>query len=370
MIYLDHAATSFPKAPEVLKAVQTWFTDLGVSAGRGDSQACRIVAQQVDEVRHRCANICGVPAHRAIFTASATDSLNTFLNGYLRQGDRVLTTALEHSSLVRPLVHLRETRGIEFDVLPPGRDGRVSPAAFAVALAQRDYRAVAFSHASNVTGAVQDAEEICRLVRGHRSTSLMDATPTAGLLDLKVGADVVVASTHKSLLAPPGLGILAVAESIDLPPARFGGTGSSIALERQPSEWPEAMESGTPNTPAILGLGAALEFIENRGHDKILSDELAILDQLRLALQDRALCYGPAKGPRIPVLSFNMPELDPAEVGMILGSADIHARTGFHCAPWIHEHLGTQAAGTVRISVGPFTSQADILAVTKALPGE
>ncbi|MEE2886903.1 MAG: aminotransferase class V-fold PLP-dependent enzyme [Planctomycetota bacterium] len=367
MIYLDHAATSFPKPPAVLAAVQRWFSEQGVSASRGDSEACRTIAKAVDAIRHQMAAMCAVPDSRLVFTSGATDSLNTFLDGYLRSGDRVLTTALEHSSLVRPLVHLRQARGIEFDVIPPTGDGRVSPAGFAVALAQRSYRLVAFSHASNVTGAVQDAAEICRLARGHRSTSLLDASQTAGLLDLDVGADVVVASAHKSLLAPPGLGILAVREAVDLPPSRFGGTGSSVAMEQQPSEWPAAMESGTPNTPAILGLGAALEFLESRGRDTILAEELANLDELRTALQDRVTTYSPTAGPRIPVLSFNVHDLDPAEVGMLLAGAGIHVRTGFHCAPWLHEHLGTAAAGTVRVSLGPFSSRTDVLALTKAL---
>lgn len=368
MIYLDHAATSFPKPPAVLATVQRWFSEQGVSASRGDSEACRVVAKEVAAVRHRMASMCGVPDHRLVFTSGATDSLNTFLDGYLRPGDRVLTTAVEHNSLVRPLVHLQQARGIEFDVIPPGSDGRISPAGFAVALAQRSYRLVAFSHASNVIGTVQDAGEICRLVRGHRGTSLLDASQTAGLLDLDVGADVVVASAHKSLLAPPGLGVLAVGEPVELAPSRFGGTGSSVALEQQPSEWPGAMESGTPNTPAILGLGAALEFLESRGRATILAEELANLDELRAALSNRATVYGPATGARIPVLSFNVHDLDPAEVGMILAGAGVHVRTGFHCAPWLHAHIGTAAAGTVRVSLGPFSSRTDILALTTALP--
>ena len=197
---------------------------------------------------------------------------------------------------------------------------------------------------------------------------LLDASQTAGLLDIDVGADLLAASAHKGLLAPPGLGILAVAERIDLPTPRLGGTGSSKALEQQPTAWPGAMESGTPNTPAILGLGAGLEFLAQRGTGTLLAQELTTLDALRAALPDRCSILSPGDGPRVPVLAFNIPGLDPAEVGMILAGAGIHVRTGFHCAPWIHQHTGTEAAGVVRVSVGPFTTADDALAVTTALP--
>jgi selenocysteine lyase/cysteine desulfurase len=271
--------------------------------------------------------------------------------------------------MARPLVHLREQRHLDLEVLDPTQDGRVPPQAFADALQRRAFRLVAFSHGSNVLGSVLDAAEICRIAHEHDAAVLMDASQTAGLLDLSVGADAVAASAHKSLLGPPGLGFLAVREQIHLRPSRFGGTGSGTALDRQPEEWPTGMEPGTPNTPAILGLAAALAFIAERGPAALLSAELAVLDTIRPALADRAVCHGPIDGPRLPVLSFNWDGLDPAEVGVILDGAGIHLRTGFHCAPWLHHPLGTAVAGTVRVSVGPFNSAGDIQAVTRALAG-
>ena len=313
--------------------------------------------------------MCGVPTHRVAFTSGATESLNLFLDGFLRDGDGVLTTALEHSSVVRPLVHLAEARDLHVEVLAPGPDGRVDPDQFATALAKREFRLVAFSHGSNVLGSVLDATSICEDARNQGCTTLVDASQTAGLLDLDVGADALVASAHKSLLAPPGLGLLAVREGVPLRLTRFGGTGSAVALDRQPEEWPTAMEPGTPNTPAVLGLGAALDYIQAQGRDRLLATELALVDELRRELGSRARVYGPDTGPRVPVLSFTLEDLDPAEAGVILESAGIHVRTGFHCAPWLHHLLETTAAGTVRVSPGPFNSLADTLEVPTALLG-
>ena len=369
MIYLDHAATSFPKPAPVLAAVRHWFEELGVSPQRGNSQICARVGARVQDVRHRIATMCGVSTHRVAFTSGATESLNLFLDGFLRPGDAVLTTAMEHSSVVRPLVHLAEARDLHIEVLPPDREGGIHPDQFTTALSKREFRLVAFSHGSNVLGSVLNAATICDTARNQGCTTLVDASQTAGLLDLDVGADAIVASAHKSLLAPPGLGFLAVREGIPVRMTRFGGTGSAVALDRQPEEWPTAMESGTPNTPAILALGAALDYIEERGRDSILAWELSLVDALRRELNSRAQVYGPANGPRIPVLSFTLSDLDPAEAGVILDSAGIHVRTGFHCAPWLHDLLGTSAAGTVRVSPGPFNSLADTLEVPRVLPG-
>jgi cysteine desulfurase / selenocysteine lyase len=368
-IYLDHAATSFPKPPAVLDAVGRWFREQGVSANRGDSQRCAEVAARVADVRARLGKMCGVPAHRVVFTSGATESLNLFLDGFLDHGDRYLTTSLEHSSLARPLRHLGERRALEGEVIPTDPEGRIEPRRFAAEMDRTPPRLVAFSHASNVLGTVLDARSICTDARQRGIITLLDASPTAGLLDLDVGADVVVGSAHKSLLAPPGLGFLAVREGVPLRVTRFGGTGSSVALDTQPETWPSAMESGTPNTPAILGLGAALDFIDERGRDAILEAELGLIDQFRIELKGRATLHGTGDGPRIPVLSFNVQGFDAAEIGLLLDAAGIEVRTGFHCAPHLFENLPHTAGGTVRVSVGPFNSASDVRELTTALPG-
>jgi selenocysteine lyase/cysteine desulfurase len=201
--------------------------------------------------------------------------------------------------------------------------------------------------------------------------TLLDASQTAGLLPLDVGADAVAASAHKSLLAPPGLGFLCVSSELcgRLRSVKQGGTGSSTALAQHPREWPAAMEAGTPNTPAILGLLVALRWLDEQDPQELRRHGLACEEALRQALGSHARCLGSscAKDPRIAVLSLVLEDLDPAEAGLLLAEAGIHIRSGYHCAPWIHEHLGTAAGGTARISPGPFTTSDDILAVPRVL---
>ncbi|GAB4157340.1 MAG: aminotransferase class V-fold PLP-dependent enzyme [Planctomycetota bacterium] len=361
MIYLDHAATSFPKPAAVLDAVRHWFEDLGVSADRGDSRRCAEVARGVRAARRGLARLTGFPEHRIAFGSGATELGNLFLRAFLRPGDRVLTTAFEHSSIARPLVALRRSLGLQISILRPDERGRIGSDAVRDALRATRPRLFAVTHASNVTGAVLDAAAFAALAREAGAVLLLDASQTAGLLDLDVGADAMIASCHKALLAPPGLGFLAAREGLDLEPQKQGGTGGSRALEEHPREWPLAFEAGTPNTPAILGLGAALRFLEQDPPRARLERSLTALDELALPLRAnsrvRVFC---CESQRVPVLSFVRDDLDPAEIGALCDAAGVHVRSGFHCAPWIHEYLGTRATGTVRISPGPDLSAADI----------
>lgn len=371
MIYLDHAATSFPKPPGVAAAVQRWFEEVGVSASRGDSQLCQVAGAEVARVRKLLAAACGVPPERLIFTAGATESLNTAFWGIAKPAMRVITTVLEHSSLARVLTHAREQLDLDLVILPCDGQGFVDPARVEQELERAATHLLAFSHASNVLGSVQDAATLCRLARTHGALSLVDAAASAGLWPLDLGADLLASSAHKSLLGPPGLGILAVHPDCPLRPTRFGGTGSSQALDRQPETWPGRFESGTPNTPAIFGLGAALDWLATQDQVTLRQAELDLLDTLHAASGPRVTCYGPAPGhpQRIPLLSFNVAGLDPAEAGLLLDAQGIHVRTGFHCAPWIHEPLGTTAGGTIRVSLGPFVSADEIAQVPRSLPG-
>jgi selenocysteine lyase/cysteine desulfurase len=368
MIYLDHAATSWPKPAAVLGAVHRWYAELGVSAERGDSGRCAEVRAVVDQTRRALGRMCGVPDRRVAFTSGATESINLWLRGVLRRGDRVLTTALEHSSLVRPLTALRDELELRLDVLPPDHLGRIDLALAADRLAADGYRLFAFSHATNVVGTVLPAAELCAEARSRGCLTLLDAAQSAGLLPLDVGADAVAASAHKALLGPPGLGFLAVRDDVEVRGVKQGGTGSSRAVERHPDAWPAAMEAGTPNTPAIFGLRAALALHSERAGDA-LAQGLALVDALRERLRGRTglRLLGPEDGARVPIQSFTLDDLDPAEAGALLAEAGIHVRTGFHCAPWIHQHLGTAASGTVRVSFGPGNTLADVDALAAAL---
>ena len=370
MIYLDHAATSFPKPAPVLAAVLRWFEELGVSADRGDSKLCAEVAREVRAARSGLADLMGMAPERVAFVSGATEGLNLVLRGILRPGDRVVTTDVEHSSLVRPLVHLRSVLNLEIVRIACDGYGRLDPAAFADALRGKTTRLVAFSHASNVTGAVCDAAAICALSRARGALSLVDASQSAGIVSLRVGADVVVASAHKHLHAPPGLGFVAVMPGTPLTTLKQGGTGSSKALDRHPEEWPTAFEAGTPNTPAILGLAAALRWSRERAQQD-LERGLARIDALRasLAAAGAVSFQSPVASPRIPILSFTIQGLDTSEAGVLLAEAGIHVRTGYHCAPWIHERLGSAETGTIRVSPGPEISADQALAPARALFG-
>lgn len=362
MIHLDHAATSFPKPPEVLAAVQHWFADVGVSPARGDGDRQQMAAIEFDAVRRLVGDLTGLSGPRIAFVSGATEGLNLALRAMLQTGDTVLTTAFEHSSIARPLAALRRERGLRIAILPPRADGSLPAADFAAALAELRPSLLVFTHASNVTGSLFDAAAICRLARGCGSRTLLDASQTAGICNLRVDADVIVASAHKALHGPPGLGFVAAAPHVALAAQKQGGTGSSVALGEHPTDWPTAFEAGTPNSPAIFGLGAALRWLAAVGQDSLAERSHRHLAALREALQGNpAIRVLPQTADHVPLLSFVHASYDPAELGALFAAAGITVRSGYHCAPWIHEHFGTPA-GTVRLSPGPLLDEVDLAA--------
>lgn len=371
MIYLDHAATSWPKPPAVLAAMQHWFEHVGVSPSRGAGNRCQDAAVVVGAARQRLAELTGAPADRIAFVSGATEGLNLVLRALLRRGDTVLTTAFEHSSVVRPLRALQAELGLVLESLAPDPDGGLDPATVAARLGALRPQLFVFTHASNVTGACFDAAAFCRAARAHGTRTVVDACQTAGLVDLRVGADVVVASGHKALLGPPGTGFVAARPDVDLPPRKQGGTGSGPALADHPTRWPEAFEAGTPNTPGIFGLEAALRAHESTAAAGRLQRALAGIDALAAGLRgnDDWTVLAAGRGSRVPVVSAVHARYDCAEIGAVLAGAGVHVRTGHHCAPWLHAHLGTAGAGTVRFSTGPETTPAEIEAVLRVLGG-
>ncbi|MBI5850801.1 MAG: aminotransferase class V-fold PLP-dependent enzyme [Planctomycetes bacterium] len=369
-IHLDHAATSWPKAPGVVDAMARWYDELGVSADRGDSEASRSVADAVDAVRSKLARRLGMSPARCAFTSGATESINLFLRGFLRPGDRVVTTAIEHSALARPLVALCSEAGIGTVTVECDGAGAVDAQHVVEASRSTRPRLIALSHASNVTGAIVDVAPIVAAARELEARVLLDASQTVGAIDVDLGADAIAGSAHKSLLGPPGLGFLAVRDGLEITPHKLGGTGSARPSDAQPPHWPAAFEAGTPNTPAILGLGAALDWLA--AHDAAAARRRALeaIDELRAALRRRpgVRCLGPEHGDlRLPILSFTADDLDPAEIGALCDLAGLRVRSGFHCAPWIHRALGTEAMGTVRVSPGPFVTADEVLRVASVL---
>lgn len=363
-LYLDHAATSWPKPAQVRDAVLRWFDAVGVSAERGDGPRHRSVRAEIAFARDGIADLCGVTAERVAFCSGATEGLNLALRALLAAGDRVVTTACAHSSLARPLQALARERGCAIRIVPTDGDGRVRAAAVAAALAEAPTALLALNHASNVTGAVVDAAACVSAARAAGARTLLDASQTAGAIAIDVGADVVVASCHKSLMAPPGVGFVAARGGVELSPQKQGGTGSSRAADEHPREWPSAFEAGTPNTPGLFGLAAALRWRRTCDPSARLAAARARAAELVTALRalPRVRLFAANEAGSMPVLSFRHSDYDPAEVGAIVGQEGFTVRTGHHCAPWIHRHLGTEAGGVVRVSPGGETSAATIAA--------
>jgi selenocysteine lyase/cysteine desulfurase len=371
MIYLDHAATSWPKPDSVVAACQHWFTHIGISAERGDGPRTREAFETVQRVRQGIAAMTGHPAGRIAFCSGATEGLNLVLRALLSNESRVMTTPFEHSSVVRALLALRDQRNLTIDV--PDRGAAHGPTTDAIceALHKQPARVLVFTHASNITGGVFDAKRICETARKVGTQTVLDVSQTAGYLPLDVGADVVVGSCHKAMHGPPGLGFVSAHADLAMLPQKYGGTGSSVALERHPTEWPQAFEAGTPNTPALFGTAAALHWLGEHGPDVLLDRSLVSLNKIEAGLRElpKVRVLSPGTTTRTPVLSFVHDDYDPIEIGTILSGQGIHARAGFHCAPWAHEQLGTSAAGTVRIATGPNTSDHDATALLQVLKG-
>ena len=369
-IYLDNAATSWPKPESVYRAVDRFQREIGAAAGRGAYGAGLEADRIVAAARNGIARLIGAGDPRQIvFTANGTDSLNLALHGWLRTGDHVVTTVAEHNSVLRPLRELIERRQITVTRVPCDAAGLVDPDDIRRALHPAT-RLVALVHASNVTGALQPVREIGQITRAHGAALLIDAAQTIGHLPLSVdeiGADLLAAPGHKGLLGPLGTGVLYVRKGREqeLQSFRQGGTGTHSQEDRQPDSLPDKYEAGNLNMPGLAGLAAALDFLGREGIATIAAREAALADRLRAGLQNVAgvTLYGPAySNGRVGVASINIAGYDPQEAAMLLDATfGIQVRGGLHCAPAMHESLCTLAGGgTVRFSLGAFNTEADV----------
>lgn len=367
MIYLDNAATSWPKPESVYGTMDKFLRTKGGNPGRGSHSMAVAASRTVEEARMLVARLINAPdKDRVVFTLNCTDSLNLGLKGVLRPGDHVITSCIEHNSVVRPLKKL-EQQGVRVTRLSPhSEDGFVSPRDIAEVIA-RETKLLVMTHASNVTGVIQPIEEYGAIARQHNLIFMVDAAQTAGKypLDAQDGyIDLLAFSGHKGLFGPPGIGVLYIGERVELDSLREGGTGSQSEREEQPTELPYRFESGTLNCVGIAGLAVGVRFILEEGTDKIWAHGQSVTEQLLDGLSriSRAVVYN-AKGraKQVPVVSFNIDGLAPGEVGAILDQAfDIKARTGLHCAPAAHRTLGTFPLGTVRLSPGYFNTMEEI----------
>jgi cysteine desulfurase family protein len=374
VIYLDNAATSWPKPEIVYKTMDEFLRTKGGNPGRGSHSVALGARQTVDETRMLVARFINAPEiNRVIFTLNCTDALNLGLKGLLKPGDHVVTSCIGHNSLVRPLRKL-ESLGVKVTWVPPSPDsGILSPRDIEAAIT-KDTKLVVVTHASNVTGVIQSIEEYGAVTRRRNLIFMVDAAQTAGKYPIDVQAsniDLLAFSGHKGLFGPPGTGALYIGNRVNLDSLREGGTGSYSEEEEQPVILPDRHESGTQNSVGISGLGAGLKYIRNEGLEKIRTREQSLTDTLIEGLSKIpgiVLYISKDRLKQVSVVSFNIKGFTPGDVGTILDQTfDIKVRTGLHCAPMMHKTIGTFPLGTIRLSPGYFNSLEEIEMTIKAI---
>ena len=374
MIYLDNAATSWPK-PECVSAEMVRFlSEDAANPGRAGHRMALAAEKKLDDVRARLTQLVdGDDYHRMILTLNCTDALNMAIKGVLREGDHVVTTALEHNSVSRPLQAMADAGFISLTRLPMAQGGFIDPDAVAKAIISRT-RLVACTHCSNVLGTIQPAEAIGRLVRERDVLFLLDAAQSIGLVPISVkrmNVDLLAFAGHKALLGPTGTGGLYVGGRADPSVWREGGTGGDSSSPTQPHEYPYWLEGGTPNTVGVAGLGAGVDFVLEKGIESHLAHERELAGRLVDALKEdrRFQLLGRSDmSRRTGVVSLVVEGVDAGEVAAVLDQTfQIAVRPGLHCAPYIHRALGTFPDGTVRVSSGPFNTADEIDRLVTAL---
>ncbi|MBN1532017.1 MAG: aminotransferase class V-fold PLP-dependent enzyme [Spirochaetes bacterium] len=367
LIYLDNAATVFPKPDVVLRTMMETYQSLGVSPGRGGYDLAVMASEMVTDVReHLCRFFGGDDPERVIFASNASDALNLVIQGMIEPGCHVVSSRLEHNSVLRPLHHLQEQGLLSYDLVGSDGEGRIDPEDIARAI-QPSTRMVIVNHASNVIGSIQDVEAIGRVCRNRNVTLVLDVAQSAGLVPIRMrdwGVSVLAFTGHKSLMGPTGIGGLVLAGDVDIRTTRFGGTGVDSESLVHTQSYPYRLETGTLNCMGIIGLGAGLEFVEQEGSDATRTREVALAKRLALGLAEipAVRIHGPSGWDnRLAVLTINVRDMVPEDVGAILdGDYGIAVRTGLHCAPLVHQELNTFPQGGVRFSIGPFTTGDDI----------
>ncbi len=369
--YLDHAATSWPKPPEVIAAWQRAATEIGSTAGRGLYRAAVEATALRERTRATAARLLGgVAAERVALPAGCTLAINTAIQGLARPGDRVIATAADHNATLRPLHWLARRGVIDLEIVPCDATGRVDPAAIAAAWTPAT-RLVAMSHVSNVTGVAQDVAAIADIAHDRGGLLLLDAAQSFGIVPCEEpgwGADLVAAPAHKWLQGMAGAAILWARPGVEPEPLVQGGTGTTSESLEMPAEFAPRLEAGSPDLPALAALEAAGGWLTARGIGTTAAACRELADELagRLGEMAGVRVIG---GPRAAaIVSFVVEGYDPADVAAILEqAAGVEVRSGFHCAALVHDRLGTRAGGTVRASFGPFNTTDDVAAVAEAV---
>ena len=372
MIYLDSAATALWRPPQVVQAAAEAMCALG-SASRGVHGGSLAANRTVYAAREKLAAFFGCPRpDHVIFTCNATEALNIAISGLFRPGDHVISTDLEHNSVLRPLYRLEREGGVPVDFVPADRLGRLDYGAFA-RLLRPETRAIVCTHASNLTGELVDIPRIGQFARDRGLLLVVDAAQTAGVFPLhmeKMGIDVLCFTGHKGLMGPQGTGGLCVRPGVEIRPWKVGGTGIQTYSPTQPEAYPTRLEAGTLNGHGIAGLSAALDFLAEKGIDSIRTRERALMERFYLGVRDlpEVEIYGDFSRERAAIVSLNLGEEDAGAVtDALYQDYGIAVRAGGHCAPRMHRALGTGERGAVRFSFSWVNTPEEVDAAVRAL---
>lgn len=372
MLYLDNAATTLQKPQCVIEAMVAAMSQAG-NAARGVNSASLCAARIVTEARQELAEFFDFSEpNRVCFMSNATEALNTAVKGFFRPGDHVITTAMEHNSVLRPLFCLQDEGNIRLSVVEADEKGRISYEKLEQEI-QEDTKAIVIQHASNVTGNVIDLERVGAICRRKNIALIVDAAQTAGCVPIsmrEMNIAVLCFTGHKGLMGPQGTGGLLVREDIDLHPLKEGGSGIHSYDRRQPKDYPEHLEAGTLNTHGIAGLLAAIRFLGENGIEQIGSHEASLAQAFYEQIRDlsNVNVYGDFKGARTGVVSINIAGYESGEVAdELMDRFEIATRSGAHCAPLAHRALGTVDTGAVRFSFSYFNTMEDVDTAARAV---
>ncbi|GFN37164.1 aminotransferase class V-fold PLP-dependent enzyme [Tepidimicrobium xylanilyticum] len=373
MIYFDNAATSFPKPDVVYESVMKAMKEYGANPGRSGHKLALRLGREIFETRELLANLFNIKnPMNLIFTFNCTESLNIAIKGILEKGDHVITTSMEHNSVLRPIKAM-ERQGVEITIVKGDSAGRINPKDIEKSI-KKNTKLIITTHISNLTGTIMPIEEIGKITKKKGIYFLVDAAQSAGVYPIdveKMNIDMLAFPGHKGLLGPQGTGGLYIREGLDVRELSQGGTGSVSYELEQPNILPDRYESGTLNGPGIIGLGAGVKYIMEKGMDSIRKheEELTMHFIEEITKINNVKVYGPLNvEEQGAVVSINIGNQDSSEISYILDqSYNIEVRPGIHCAPIAHETMGTLEQGTVRFSFGPFNTHEEIELGIKAI---
>jgi cysteine desulfurase family protein len=375
LIFLDNGATSYPKPEEVYTFMDHFYRNFGVNPGRSGYDLCMETGELVEETRAMITKFFnGTDPNRLCFSYNATDALNLIIYGLLKEGDHAITTNVEHNSVLRPLYHLYKYSGVELDYIPFDSKGFVDPDEFPKKF-KKNTKLVVVNHASNVIGTIQPVKQIGKYCKENDIPFVIDASQSAGKIPVnmeELNVDVVVFTGHKSLLGPTGIGGLYVREGLEIKHTRAGGTGVRSAVRTHLDEYPYRLEYGTLNTIGVAGLHAGVKWIEKHGMENLHDQEMRLTEMLRDGLKDidgvTLYCQDDLSD-HIAIFLFNVDGFEALNTGTILDvDYNIASRTGLHCAPLVHEQLGTdKIRGAVRFGIGPFNTEDQIKTAIEAV---